>query len=174
MTTATKDGYERNEEGHIIITADGVQYVVKPLDINKDFKIVEDEIIKRRAAEDTTAEVAAELEKLKSHPSLQKEMMDRFYRDIRGGKARKPTRDEMYQWLDTREGLIFTLRLQLSKDRDKLTDDQVSDILNKAGLGESKKMMDLRDNSNEKLVVLANHAKSLGIDTDSIAQQREE
>lgn len=173
-TEARRDGYSRDEQGRMVITADGVSYTLEPMDIQVDIAAVEEHLVNLESKRpNLPAHMAAQIEALKAFPRLQAELTDRFYRELKAGRNRKPGRAEIFEWLDTREGLIWTIKRQMNKRYPEITEKQVIDILNKAGFGEESQLASLRDSSNPKMVAIADAVQKAGVSVDDLLKQAE-
>ena len=172
--TIMRDGYSRDSEGRMVITANGVSYTLEPMDIQVDIAAVEAHLIElEKKRENLPTHIAGQIEALKGFPRLQQELTDRFYRELKAGITRKPGRAEIFEWLDTREGLIWTIKRQINKRYPEVSEEKVVEILNKAGFGEESRMAMLRDDSNPKMAKIAEAAAQAGLTTNDLLKTAE-
>lgn len=144
-------GIERRG-GKVFVWVDGKAWELAPLDLQRDFAAAE-----QRYAESLlppVAAVAAEMKALAAFPELRKEMLDRAYRDIReAAKVRKkPPAADVQRWLDSEDGIVWTLWRQLLKAHPQVTEEDARTILWRVGVEAAQ---GARDESNREALQAA-------------------
>lgn len=105
-----------------------------------DYGTVEQELLRRRKS--PLDAIADQLEKVKS-PRIQQMLVRMAYNDMRKDKdSNKVPVQDVYDWLDSVEGLIFTTWLCLKKNHPQVTIQDAEGIMNAIGRQELLRLRD--------------------------------
>lgn len=117
----------------------------------EDFAVVENHLLKNRVS--PIDAVLPELERLASIKTqgarrLAKALEQQAYRDLRKSKAQnKISLDEMQDFIDNPEGLLFTMRICLQRLHPTISDYDVRRIFDWLGEQEAKRLRDIAQGS---------------------------
>jgi hypothetical protein len=153
---AQKDGSYRSGD-EVVFVVDGERWIVPPFD-DADLDVVETFLKKqRRPALDAMGSAAKEFESLP--PAMKEGLLDRLYRDLRKSEAvDQISRQEVADWLDTFDGLAFSMFLQLRKRYPSITQEKARYIVRRVGVAET---MRIRDKAAQNLTEI------LGVTSDT-------
>jgi hypothetical protein len=144
----TGPGIARGQGGEVVLTgSDGRRYVLESLEpaalrrqLRKDLREAEALLRSRRAP--PVEAIQAHLRDLAAFPTLQAEFLDRAWRDMKARDA--PVGDrEIRDWLDSHEGMVWSMTRALRRRHPELTEDEVADLLDDVGIAEMQRARDL-------------------------------
>lgn len=132
------DGIARPAGSGTTIELGGKTLILEPLTL-KDYGLVENEYLKRKP---NPIEVVA-----KAAEHLSQEMydrlLDRAYKDAT--KVNKATPEEVADWIDSREGIIFTVWIMLRKSYPEMSMEDVEATVGSMAEDELRKLSEARD-----------------------------
>jgi hypothetical protein len=157
------DGLARAVGAGVPITFDGIDMVLEPLTL-KDFGVIEQYLLKEKRPNILTDAVRAAAAIPDDLPKSERERLSRQLLEVAAHEASKFNRisaDEVAAWLDTIEGVIFTVWLLL--ERRKPGEYSLADVAAKIeALGGDKTQGEL---SEQQAALRAARDQASGIDT---------
>jgi hypothetical protein len=135
----------------VALVHQGKRYPLRPL-TEDDFERIEEYLQKQR--KDPLSAIEDDFARAANNPRLQEMLVERAYRDLRKEKTvAKVTRQEVHDYLDTREGTIHSLWLMMKHHAPDLTLDHARVIFREASSAEGlKKLQEGRDRANVELI----------------------
>lgn len=132
------NGVNRAAGSPTTVTLDGKTYIMEPLTL-KDFGVIENEYLKRRP---NPLKAVAEAKGVLSPEDYDK-LLTQAYRDA--VNVAKASPQEISEWLDTREGVVFSIWLSLRKNHPELTKEQAEQAIQEMGEQQLKGLAESRD-----------------------------
>lgn len=132
------DGLGRAAGSPVVIRLAGKDYKMSPLTL-RDFGTIEQHLLTKRP--NILKEVAAACSDLPE--DIAKQLMDRAYEDAKKGNTIPAA--EVAEWVDSFDGMCFSIWLSLSKEHKDITQDEVMQLLSIMGPEELEQMKNMRD-----------------------------
>ena len=132
------DGLARAGGGAGTIELDGKKYILEPIGI-KDFATIEQYFLSTKPDP-----LAAIVERKNVLPKEDYDrLLDKAYVDAT--KANKATQKEIQEWIDSPEGICYTLWISLQKRYPDMTHELIEQLVDKMGEDTLKELMNERD-----------------------------
>ena len=132
------NGVNRAAGSPTTVTLDGKTYMMEPLTL-KDFGVIENEYLKRRP---NPLKAVAAAKDVLSEDDYDK-LLTQAYKDA--VNVAKATPQEISEWLDTRDGVVFSIWLSLRKNHPELTKEQAEEAIQEMGEQQLTGLAESRD-----------------------------
>ena len=132
------NGLTRAVAAPTTVELDGKTYIMEPLTL-KDMGTLESEYLKDKP---NPIKAVAEMRELLDQEDYDK-LLAQAYKDATA--VNKATSQEIADWMDSSQGVIFSVWLSLRKNHPELTREDAEKVINKMGQQELEKLAEQRD-----------------------------
>jgi hypothetical protein len=132
------NGINRAAGSPTTVKLEGKTYIMEPLTL-RDFGIIENEYLKRRP---NPLKAVAEVKDILAEEDYEK-LLTQAYRDATNVSKASP--QEISEWLDTRDGVVFSIWLSLRKNHPELTKEMAEAAIQQMGEEQLKNIAESRD-----------------------------